>query len=569
MARLQTYEQQINVRSAQAPDDIGAGARAVGRGIAQVGEGVAAVGEAVQVRDDRKEASKIAREGSLGMANLTAKWEETKNKADPNDPDVAKRFITEEVEPTIANLRKLATSKRSRALVDDAGLKLTEHFTIKSISDMTDLEADQAVQDFNEGVRDLALTANTDPAGLDSVLAMYDTMTAGMLDGHVDTVKRTEALQNGREVIVQGALLGKIKANPEAAKKEIEDGKYDAYLTVKSKASLVDEADQTIRAAEVNDRQAIQAEKDLREQVNAEQQSDWLTRKINGEVVNANEIIDSEQKPNVKQSYLRMFGFLKKEGSGADSSTFNSAFNRAYKEPGDPDRLTEDDVMAGAGTLYTPAQVNHLLTAIRRGKTSEGQEENRKWKGLERHARAIFVDGALPDPNGQTRMMVFMENARKTVADAQSKGEPINEFFDPSSKKWLGLQATPPSIQEVNQAIIAGSRGAVAPPNVSLAPGAGAPKKVTRKPGESASAYLARAKGGGASAPKKPAIKAPLQDQPRIPVGEEDLGINPKDLGKNTVAPASAPASAFKQLSSDRLGTIGQKLNKKLEGVKK
>src|SRR5437868_15548346 len=117
-----------NIREFEAPKDIGlrpteigvdataAAARRIGTFYNQQAESLSDIGQRIsstvrdagQVADDyvtHRDISAGAAHGTEIVANANSQWNEMARKADPNDPSVAQKFLTENLEPALEKFK--------------------------------------------------------------------------------------------------------------------------------------------------------------------------------------------------------------------------------------------------------------------------------------------------------------------------------------------------------------------------------------------------------------------------------------------------------------------------------
>lgn len=293
MPKISVYE---NPEKGLTPDDRGIGAlSSAARRSGQLFDEAASAGESVAKDNARMVNSSIQGAGEVAVSYVdhqqishgaaalaafteqkTKAWDDTLKgytdadgtvhpPANPNDPDVARRF-REKMEPELEKLQETFWTENSRKWATSQIGSIRNHFNTKTTADMGTLAADAVSVNYKTVQNTLSNTAMTSP---DAVPALIEQARAGIagivasspnlrgVNASHATTKLTEATV---DQIVKAGAIGAIRksANPEAVADEWA-AKYPQYISGAEIKQLADAARQQMRFMRAEQR-ADQAE---------------------------------------------------------------------------------------------------------------------------------------------------------------------------------------------------------------------------------------------------------------------------------------------------------------------
>ena len=242
---------------AQALQQGGAAEQRGGEAIARAGEGFAHVGERIgqsiaiggktiddvgQWADDVAFNREISH-GSVAYAGKFADWTDQWNKiiadpnVDPNDTQLAKKFIGGTVMPQLQQLQQGFVTERGRQWAMSHAANFVEHFYEKTNADMGKL-AGQAVSTNIAGIQNAYVnTVFKDPSSVKFAMDQFEhslrsIVASANLNAEDSARVSQELLFKGKQQIVQAAGLGAISKNPDAGLKMLNDPELTPYVNV-------------------------------------------------------------------------------------------------------------------------------------------------------------------------------------------------------------------------------------------------------------------------------------------------------------------------------------------------
>lgn len=204
---------------------------------ARAGSAVAAAGDAAVDYMDHREISAGAAKGTELMANLTQQWNKTISdpKVDPNDPSIAKRFLTEQLEPALDQFQQGFTTEKSQQFAEQFVNRFRQHMFEKTSADMSTMAGIAAKANAETTINSLSSMVANDPSSLDAALATAEHAIGAKVESSPtlspeDSMRvRTEVGLKAKESIVKSAIVGMIQKNPNIDLSGIQK-KYGEYI---------------------------------------------------------------------------------------------------------------------------------------------------------------------------------------------------------------------------------------------------------------------------------------------------------------------------------------------------
>lgn len=219
-----------------------------------IGSGIEAAGQAVVKYLDHQQIS----QGSAAYASIInakqKQWDEIVKRADPNDPTVAARFIEENLKPDLDKFKTGFLTENGQRWAESHANQFLTHMQKSTSADMSTMAGQAIAINMRQTVNQLSNAVRSDPSSLDFSLSALEGTVNGMvatsptLSGTQVGKVRTEALQRGKEEIVQSYLVGLAAINPDAATKAVESGKYSAFISGDQAKAIVANARAQVRA---------------------------------------------------------------------------------------------------------------------------------------------------------------------------------------------------------------------------------------------------------------------------------------------------------------------------------
>lgn len=214
----------------------------ISRSFSAVAKGVDEVGQHVA----QNETSKLAADFATAQAELTTQWADTARTADPNDHDVANRFMSDVVRPRLEKMGDGLMTQQAQSMYQKAVAGLHADLFSKTAADQSQLAGVAAVSNYGTTTNELSNAARADatPAGMANTIKMHDILVEGLVQSYGLPREKALEMQNaGREKIAASAFYGMADANPEAAKVALASGQFSDYVdgtTAKSMAAYAD-----------------------------------------------------------------------------------------------------------------------------------------------------------------------------------------------------------------------------------------------------------------------------------------------------------------------------------------
>jgi len=185
--------------------------------------------------EDHREISAGAATGTALMAQKLSEWNATLKTADPNDPSVAQKFLTENLEPALEQWKSGFNTEKSQQYAEQFTDQLRRDMFHKTAADMSTMAGIAVQQNARTVVNNAASAVSTDPGSLDTTLKMLDHSLGAMadssptLDAETGAKVKSSVLQEAKENTVKAAIVSMIAKNPDTDLTAIEK-KYGQYL---------------------------------------------------------------------------------------------------------------------------------------------------------------------------------------------------------------------------------------------------------------------------------------------------------------------------------------------------
>jgi hypothetical protein len=192
-------------------------------------------GEAALAFEDHREISAGAATGTQLMANALTQWNDVAKNADPNDPSVAQKYLTETLEPQLEKWTSGFNTERSQQFAQQFADQLRRDMFHKTAADMSTMAGIAVQQNARTTVNSLGTAVAADPSSLDFALSTVDHTLGHTVDSSptlsADDAARvkTAVTQEAKETIVKSAVASMIQKNPSVDLTAIEK-KYGQYL---------------------------------------------------------------------------------------------------------------------------------------------------------------------------------------------------------------------------------------------------------------------------------------------------------------------------------------------------
>lgn len=202
----------------------------------RIGSTIEDAGDVAVKYEDHREISAGATTGTDVIAKANTQWNQIAKNADPNDPSVAQKFLTENLEPALDQWKSGFNTENSQKWADQFADQYRKHMFEKTAADMSTRAAIAVQQNARTTVNNLSSAVAADPSSLDFAIKTVDHTLGGMADSspnltpEVSAKVKAAVTQEAKENIVKAAVMGMIQKNPNIDLDPIQQ-KYGAFIT--------------------------------------------------------------------------------------------------------------------------------------------------------------------------------------------------------------------------------------------------------------------------------------------------------------------------------------------------
>lgn len=495
------------------------GGAAIRQGFEGISEGIKGAEQHIA----QNETSKLAADLATAHAELADQWRDAVQHADPNDHELASRFMEQKVKPRLAGLGDGLITEQAQQAHERASAGLTAELFTKSAADQANLAGEAAIANLDTMRNQYSNVVRNDPTALNSVQALTQASIDGLVAAH--GLPREAALKLSNQVLAENAksaAYGAADLNPDEAKASLARGDYDKWLDGTTVKSISNYADQRKEAKE-RDARAAETEQQKQEVKAASKVATSISASVIDEQTgeerlppdfNTN-IVSYSKMPGASDSDVRALRALGQSvlrapvltSDGATKANFNS---RLWLQDGDPNKLTLTDINEARGTgLLSKSDYSSMRTSILDSNKDPQKTANmREFAKSAASFKSFISKSSLlsTDADGDIRYGQFQQEKSDQFQQGLKAGVSAKDMLDPRSSNYLfrDVQRYKPTADIKRfQDSIQGTAAPIGP--ASLVPWAAAPAYhasapnarpstlSTRKPGESMDDYLKRA----------------------------------------------------------------------------
>lgn len=484
------------------------------RAVGQLGQAVMNTGELMAKRIDQQNTSDVTAKLTKANADLAIDLQNTIRTAAPGDKKVFEDY-EKRVEETIGAIGDEASTLTARSFFTEASARIKGQLANTAAQGQAELAGIKAVTDYTDTINNLSSAVMADPSSIQLQRELHKQAINNLVaTGQLPSAKALELQTRGETELAKASVRGWIELNPEYAKKKLKDGAFDKELGADGKVQLFGEAEQAVRAKEIEiERRERQQEKILKKNQQLTQ-NDFLQNMVEGKLT-SKDILASNLDAFGSGSKEQFLNMLKMANSPenklkTDGDTMIQLYSRIHLPDGDPNKLVdENELNAYFGRGLSLTDLNHLRDEMQGRQTEAGQIENDMKKQIIEIAKGKLTKSnpltGFKDPTGDENMQRFMVNFMATYKEERAKGTSARELLDPDSPKYLGKNIaqyvrTPQQIMRdlaPRRAQTPGTGLTLAPSTAPAYAAPPKPKPLPRQPNESAADYLKRIKGGG------------------------------------------------------------------------
>lgn len=438
-------------RGKRTAEQFGAG---VGRALQEFGGEVKQVGNIVQRREEQGEISRMSAEMATAQADLQNLWQETLRTADPNDTELAERFVTEQVAPRLDEIGGSASTRAGRLFFDKLGAGVQADFTARTATGEADLAGLAAMNNMQTAANRLTTAVRNDPSFFPAAVDSFELMAEGLIA--TGGLSRADALRAQTQIqanMAASAIMGNMEFDPVGTRADIESGAYGEFIGGKQADQLIQRTKAVERAQKADARAA---------RVEAERLEDKQFETTESELVG--ELIDDDGNisvppgwfsrveneldgdPKRQRTSLNLGRAIQNQETTVKSDPFvvQDFEARAVLPFGDDNRTNETEInQAVVDKQLTLADRSKLLAALEVSATPEGKRIQTK---LETTLKGLVkaIDGSNPitgfiDVDGAQRAAAFRNSMTDFFYDNLNSGTlTADEMLDTKSPNFIG-----------------------------------------------------------------------------------------------------------------------------------
>lgn len=421
--------------------------------------------EVVNSHLEQNEVGKLSADFATAQADLTAQWNDTARKADPNDHEVASRFMNDVVKPRLAKMGESLYTSRAQDMYQKASAGLQADMFQKSTADQATLAGNAAIVNLDTVKNQLSQTARLDPSSFKSSLAMANLTTEGLVQSY--GLPRDKAMQMGvgiRADIAKSAFFGMADKNPTAALAALNSGQFAEYFDGVTAKSMQTYAEEQQRAG-IADARAQEAEQ------KRQQKEAYDSNMAKLQVSTVNPQTGMPQIPPGYFKQLAQVGMMPQAEAGSirsmqewgrtviddqakgtpvftDANTYENFSQRLMLPPGDPNALEARDIYAArTAHILSDKDTNFFLEAQKHLNSDPGKREaDRQFNFFLSTQKAAFTGSnqftGFRDPKGDAKYYQFATAARDQFEAAYSQGgDAWKKVLQPGDPNFVGKMA--------------------------------------------------------------------------------------------------------------------------------
>lgn len=420
-------------------------------------QGIGAIEQGVKDTEThiaQTETTKLAADMATAHAELADQWRQEVQKADPNDHELASRFMEKVVKPRLEGMGQNLITQQGQDLYSRASAGLAAELFTRSAADQAGLAGEAAITNLDTAKNQLSNVVRGDPSSLENVQSLANITIDGLVSAYNLPREKAEVL--GRSIrgeIAKAAAFGAADANPDAALKSFAEGRYDKWLdgteikTVANYAMERKKADEAAkRAAEVEQRRQ---EKDAFTQAAVGISTSTIDNETGEERLPPDyfqNVVKLGQMPGADDGTIRALQsvgerMLRAPILKSDPNVRTDYLSRVGLDKDDPQRLTVQEVDAafGAGDL-NKADHTMLRQSVMDADKDPRRADNMKAfntaiGGLKRY---ITKSSALAtDADGDKRYSEFQREKFNQFQAGLKAGIPANDMLDERNKNYI------------------------------------------------------------------------------------------------------------------------------------
>lgn len=483
MPKIQEYQQQTSAAGPEQQraaniEDTGN----VGNAVRNLGTTLESAATLIDRRAGQSDVSDLSAKFSKLRADQTNKLTQTLQSATPEQisggtpqgapgsKSISESFL-EDFDKQMTDISNGAATRAGREFAQRNSEALREHFQVAAFHGQSQLAGAQAVGNYRSTVQNNATALMNDPSQFDSVMSTHDDLVKSLVQQGLPADKAPELKAFGEQQLANGAARGLMEIDPSLAKKNIEEGRYDKYITADDKYKLLTESDMYIKAQDTEAKRQEKVAKEARQEQIDKTQDQMLSKVYSGSLSTKDILQSPDLDYSAKKDLLHVLDQHARDKLKSDPEIYTSILERIHAPDGDPDKISDPSVL-----LRTPGLSLNDMNKLRREitKTPEGQIESQLKKTFMDSAKKQLTGSnpllGIKDPTGDQNFQSFQADVLDEYNKQRTAGKSAQQLLSPTisgkdNPDYLGnkLKAYTKSTQQVMQEIASQARSSTAP----------------------------------------------------------------------------------------------------------
>ncbi len=442
MPRIKPIESQVRsagpvqVQTARA-EDFGGG---LATGIQSLSKSLEKTVDLIGEQQARSEVSDLSAKMSQAQAEFAINWAETMKTADPGDKELSTKFL-KGYDDYMSKIGEGIGTEEGKNYFVRTNATMRSHFMQSAYTGQAQLAGIKAREDYTGSVNNFSNSVMADPSSFETVRNMHDTNLEDMVkNGGMTREMALKFKGESNQLIAKASVRGWANLNPEYAKQQLDQGRYDSYFNEDVKKQMYGEVDAAIKGREAEAQRQIKLKEEELKRAQMETENQFIEKVVNKQL-SSKEILASNLDARQKEHYLNL---IRKESKETDPSVFNELLRRANLPDGDPAKLVNEKELVNYAVngLLSYTDLNDLRKEVQGKRTEQGKIEDQAKNSVLKQAESMLVKKdpltGLADPDGLVNYQRFVTLYWKKWEEGRKAGKTVEQLTDPSSPDWLG-----------------------------------------------------------------------------------------------------------------------------------
>ncbi len=445
MPNIKPY--QLQTEAGKVPDvarGSGASFGAAGAGMQNLADAGFQLADIVRKNQEQSEVSNIHASISKTQADWTARYQDELQKGTLDTEQFTKDFSD-----AMDEQQDNVSTRAGRLYFQQASAELKGHFLEKAALGQAQIAGKKAVSNYESSLSNSSSTLLNDPSSFELTNKMQQQGIQNLVTtGGLPATAAGELQLKTQTELAKSAVRGWIKLNPDDAKAQLNEGKWDKYIDGDLKHQLFGEADQATRAQSVEQERLQKQYKEVIVQQQTKTQNDFLQQMVDGKL-SAKEILQSNLDAfgsGSKEQFLKMLEQQNKEKLEklrTDPGVYVDLWDKVHLPDGDPKKIVDENQLNQyMGRGLTVQDINVLRGEIQGKKTIAGSDEAELKKGLTDIAKGKLTKSnpllGKVDPEGDIQYQKFLVGFLNEYGTQRKAGKTPQQLLSPESPDYLG-----------------------------------------------------------------------------------------------------------------------------------